>query len=342
MKPLTKVSTTTLLLLLSSFSAANQAMIEMSISMMKKQGALAQLSQCTGVSKTKLESALRKSMGVCLDNHPIDDEDAMASCMQKHLTKNSGVGLAKFESCEPEQDKSERQLSSIDEQINQLEQQQQALNSKDDLSSSDQAKLEKIEARLDSLYEKSDAISNKVTRKNMTPSEIAIEDLYAKIGNNEPTQRQQARLEKLMASAQKDRLQEMGDFVELVSEANQGTESKITLPLYTNSTIMAHITNPSEISFGDKRLKTLAAATFSSNDEIQKIIVFYKKELPDYQFRMDEDTAIFMKKMAPNFSILTHLEDYTSTPHIAISAAKNNNQVLPKGTRSVIEIAYKN
>lgn len=73
----------------SGFSA--EAMIDMSISGMKRMGMFTKQAKCIGVSEDVYETALRESFKGCLTFAMEDDEKAMSNCMSSGLTKHLDV-----------------------------------------------------------------------------------------------------------------------------------------------------------------------------------------------------------------------------------------------------------
>jgi len=146
----------------------------------------------------------------------------------------------------------------------------------------------------------------------------------------------------LMASQQKAAMEQMGQLVKAISKASKGTTDQITLPVYHNSQVISHMTKAGEIQMGDLTLKTLPAATFSSNSDIKTIVAFYKKQLPNFKLQHDESgDYLFMETMSDNFDLLRNIQEFTSTPHINISPENNEAGLMPEGTQVVIEIAYR-
>ncbi len=174
--------------------------------------------------------------------------------------------------------------------------------------------------------------------------EQQLDELYQQIGDNEPTAQQQAKIDALIEQMTQHEMEqsekELAQFQNFASAASANTMHLITLPIYENSEIIMHITEGGNMEWGDKVIKTLPAATFSSSAPIEDIIAFYKTKLPNFKAKqVDEEMFLLMESMPEDFNLLKHIDKYSSTPNISISKRKATNS--PKGTQAIIEIAYR-
>lgn len=125
----------------------------------------------------------------------------------------------------------------------------------------------------------------------------------------------------------------------LMQKMSQGTEKQITLPIYPNSQMIIHLTDG--MMMDDEKQETLPAATLASKDNIDSVIQFYQKKLPNFAHKkLSEGEYLFMRSMPAGFDILKNFEAYTSTPHVLISKLNGNDKMVP-GAKTKIEIAYK-
>lgn len=136
-------------------------------------------------------------------------------------------------------------------------------------------------------------------------------------------------------------LNSFAEQMQQIAEASKKTIHLITLPIYENSTVMMHAITGSTMGGH----ATLPAATFASPDGSDKILAYYKKELPSFSLFTQEDGQYLLMEQAPKgFNMYKDLSTYYSTPHILISpqmeTANNGMQIAPSGTRTKIEIAY--
>ncbi|WP_370977883.1 hypothetical protein [Agaribacterium sp. ZY112] len=171
-----------------------------------------------------------------------------------------------------------------------------------------------------------------------------LDDIYDELDGREPSAQQQAqiamledRLKQSFTEQREHSLEEMSDAVELMAKSSAGTEGSITLPLYPKASMMIHMVAGVEMG----GVQSLPAATFASADTQERIIAFYKKKLPNFEYKdLGGAGYLFMKEMPENFNMMSNLEDFMTTPHVFISSAKAGGGA-PAGTQSMIEVAYK-
>lgn len=112
----------------------------------------------------------------------------------------------------------------------------------------------------------------------------------------------------------------------MMQQASKGTEDLITLPIYEPSQIMIHLTDGAKFD-GEK---TLPTATFKTADAPDKIIAFYRQQLPGFKevplppaFR----ATMLAEKIIPDARIM----EYAKVPHITVSAKKDGSTVIEVG-----------
>jgi len=123
-----------------------------------------------------------------------------------------------------------------------------------------------------------------------------------------------------------------------------GTDN-VTLPIYKNAKVMSHF-NASQSSemmsgiTGTPNMKALPALVLTSSDNVKNVVTFYEKKLKGFRKHSIDGDILFMKGGPEKFDMLKHLKIYVATPHVMISPM-NDGPGIPVGTKSMIEIAYK-
>lgn len=115
------------------------------------------------------------------------------------------------------------------------------------------------------------------------------------------------------------RLEEIAAFVKKSSE---GTEGKITLPIYNPSSLVVHHAKGMQNSKGKT---TLPMATFTSKASVDEVADFYKKSLPDFEIDHSQSVYTLMKDMPKDlFKLSLDMENLPLyfIPHIEIYSMK--------------------
>jgi len=168
----------------------------------------------------------------------------------------------------------------------------------------------------------------------------ALEDLYDALGDEEPSKEQYAQiraLEKTVAANRAREVKEMLDVqMEMLQQLSKGTEDKITLPVYPQSRIVVHMTEQMQIAGN----ASLPAATFASDDSIERVVSYYKKALPGFSVqKLVGGEYIFMQDIPEGFDILNNIDLYTSKPHVMLIPVADRLRDAMKAS-TTIEIAY--
>ncbi|WP_343818025.1 hypothetical protein [Colwellia asteriadis] len=118
----------------------------------------------------------------------------------------------------------------------------------------------------------------------------------------------------------------MEEMAAFMKKASEGTEGKITLPVYSPSSLTSHYINGMESSSGNK---TLPVATFTTTDSVDEVIEFYKKSLPNFEIGNSGEIYYMMEKLPGNLSQLSHdLENLPLyfVPHIETYSLKMSGE----------------
>jgi hypothetical protein len=114
----------------------------------------------------------------------------------------------------------------------------------------------------------------------------------------------------------------MEEMAAIMKKSSEGTESKISLPVYSPSTIASHYNRGMQ---NNKGKTTLPVATFTTKDSVEKVAEFYKKSLPDFEIDHNKGLYYVMKKIPDDLMKLSF--DTENLPlyfieHIAIYSLK--------------------
>jgi hypothetical protein len=128
----------------------------------------------------------------------------------------------------------------------------------------------------------------------------------------------------------------MGEMATIMKKSSEGTESKISLPVYSPSTIASHYNRGMQ---NNKGKTTLPVATFTTKDSVEKVAEFYKKSLPDFEIDHNKGLYYAMKKIPDDLMKLSL--DTENLPlyfieHIEIYSLK----ISGEGTTFIV-ISYK-
>lgn len=140
-----------------------------------------------------------------------------------------------------------------------------------------------------------------------------------------------ADFEKYAQDEKQKALEKLELLSQMSQKASKGTQSSITLPVYSPSKIMSHYTDGFALGGASQGLPV---AMLTSEDDFKNIVVFYQKKLPHFDKKIfDGEMVVFMANMPDDFDPLEHLELLQKTPHVSI---------YKLGTTKVtnIEIAY--
>ena len=196
-----------------------------------------------------------------------------------------------------------------------------------------QAEMQTCEESHQAYQESDDALS---------PIEQEMDALHDQIGDREPTSAELAKLKALQAKMMSNSRANIDQYLEAGKQQSKQTAHLISLPRYPDSQVMMHMHRPSEMSVEDETFHTLPAATLASAASFAKVVAFYQKKLPNFEMKkISDDNVVFMEKMPKNFDVLTHMKEFATTPHVAISSYRGASAAVPNGTQTSIEIAYR-
>jgi hypothetical protein len=199
---------------------------------------------------------------------------------------------------------------------------------------------------------KPEAQTKKISTRN-NPTEEKLDALYDKIGDREPTSSEREQIKALtremMAASQEQIKSHAKRFADSLKAASKNTENLVTLPIYSNSTILSHGTEvtldmTSEAEAGNDFLNgvdLLPSAVFESSGNLQEVVNFYKDKLPGFEGKsLDKDSYIFMKDLPENFSITKNIKETMSVPNILVRKT-SQTAALFEETKTIINITYK-
>ncbi len=131
---------------------AKTNMTDTSINLMKINGEFENLSACTGLSISELEQAMRGAFDTCFVTSSIQD-DTTEECTQEELIKRTGTTEEQLEACKPLEERINKSLDQIQEQLVLLEDIQYELQQ---IAFTDKQKkeLKKIDNKIELLYDK--------------------------------------------------------------------------------------------------------------------------------------------------------------------------------------------
>lgn len=104
----------------------------------------------------------------------------------------------------------------------------------------------------------------------------------------------EAEVTELLQKRQAEALASVKEMTDLLERNSEGTLHKISLPVYEPSALRAHYVNGMQNSKGKT---TLPAATLSTDDNIKKVIQFYKDSLPSYKIDHSNDVYTIMQEI---------------------------------------------
>ncbi|MDH5180757.1 MAG: hypothetical protein OEZ39_02160 [Gammaproteobacteria bacterium] len=122
---------------------------------------------------------------------------------------------------------------------------------------------------------------------------------------------------------------------------NVGTAG-VTLPLYKKASVMMHITDGKDMAmFVEQGITPLPALTMASPDNIKTIAAFYRKKLAGFtEYNLNGD-ILFLEKGPKNFDMLRDMKRFVTTPHVYLSSLNGDEMMIPPGSKTQIEIAYR-
>ena len=123
------------------------------------------------------------------------------------------------------------------------------------------------------------------------------------------------------------------------AQAKQIGTKSVTLPIYKNATAVSHFTDDNNITqiFNENALPSL---TLASPDSVENIADFYKKKLKGFTQYELKQGILFLENGPKKFDMNTDMAIFVTSPHVWI-AAVHNDTMVPSGSKSKIEIAYK-
>ena len=140
----------------------------------------------------------------------------------------------------------------------------------------------------------------------------------------------------LLIKKQAEGLAALEQMAAMIQASSKGTEHKISLPVYSPSTLRSHFLHGMRNSEGET---TLPVATLTTKDSISKVVAFYKKALPKFEVDESQDIFRFMKKVPKDiFKLSLDLEKLPLyfIPHIEIYSMNGSD-----GDQTHIVISYK-
>lgn len=318
---------------------------ELAIAMFKQSGQMNALAQCLSVSESQVEHSYRKTMDQCFKGGDLsfgELDAATERCFEITFAKQMGVSESQLKGCESEEDKLQSEVEQIDEQIAELEQKIEQLWNKENPSSQDEQLIAQLEIKRDQLFIQQEKLQRKMEMASMSEEELAMERIMAQVGNEGPTEAQQRELDRLHQQHTDNNMKEMQQQMSFMQEVSAQTVSQITLPIYQNSQVMMHVTQGMTLDDGSGT--TLPAATFTSADAAQAVIDYYQKKLKGFKGKdLGDGMYIFMETMPEGFNVLSHMKEYTTTPHVLVRSIVNEAEksALPPNTQTMIEISYR-
>ena len=283
----------------------NQAMYEMMMAGVDSAPDVDEGAACLGVSTTKLQSFIKSAITACFEQN-------------KHKTFEEFTSI--IESCIHPQLYTQSGLSKAEFEACQSEEDKQE---------------ERFYALRDEVYELQDKI-RRMHQEGATNREIA--SLQAQLAE---LQGQLDEVDYMEEDEQTPELspEAMAKMMQIANEYNEKSLHLISLPIFKPSQIMMHMNQQGWL---DNSAEVLPAATFATQAPAEKVLAFYRKELPGFTYKdLGNGTHIFMQTMPEDFDLLKHSRLYTSTPHVLISSVDEGGLGIPEGTQASIELAYR-
>ena len=278
------------LLLVSASVVANptqqEQQVNMMLSMMEQMGEMDRLSQCINLPQEQLKRVFRQTFADCGLGDMMSDEPnpAHTTCMQKSMTKHSGINAQRWEACE----------------------------------NNDNEQTDPLMAELDALSER--------------------------IGEREPTQAEQRQMDQIIARMQERGVAEMQQMVDGMIGGSQGSENLITLPIYPHAQLLINTPAGGSIDIAEQSFTTLPGASFITTASPQKVLDYYRQQLPDYKTHKPTLTAAtdvaLMKTIPTNFDYSRDMGQAFSIPHIYIQPASDKDRQRLSGAKTLFFIYY--
>lgn len=285
----------------------NQAMFDMMMAMAKnsQDADTAAAAKCLGTTEAKMQAIFERAMTSCFNRYKHEAFDAFTTHMEACVEP----------AIEKESGFSRDKIASCHSEEDKIE----------DEYANIEAQMDQLNEQLDKLYS-SDASSADI--EVLTEQLNQLEAQAAALDNAMPPNSIAGQTEELAKS------------LEMLAQASTQSLHLITLPIYENSKVMMHMIDGGNMMGMNK---ALPAATFSSTDEANKIIAFYRKSLPTFTYKdLGNGEHIFMEKMPQDFHILRNVSEYMSTPHVMIRGIVGQPPMgVTAGAKSMIEIAYR-
>jgi hypothetical protein len=140
----------------------------------------------------------------------------------------------------------------------------------------------------------------------------------------------------LFKKEQADSIARFEEMAALMKKSSEGTEDKISLPVYSPSTIASHYGRGMKNSQGKV---TLPVATLTTKDSVENVIEFYKKSIPDFEIKDNMGVYYVMNKIPEDLAKLSFDTENLPLyfiPHIEIYSLK----IAEKDTTFIV-ISYK-
>ena len=320
----------------------SRAAIEMMVAMAQQSEEFSGTAACLGVSPEKYFDSYRRTVDLCYRDQQVrravDFASAFEDCVEPGMLQRLARTRAQAEACRSPEEKLMEQAGVLERQVQSLRSEYGLLNEKRTLSAAEMRQLESLDRRIAALEEQQYRLEDQLAEINRDEYQREMDAILAVSADAELSEAQRRRLLVLAEAKMDGHQQELVMTMRRLSEAGRASLQQITLPVYKNSQIMAHAMDMGLGDWGGQ----LPAATFVSSDTPEQVLAFYRQQLPDFHYKqLEGGEHILMETMPERFGILSHMQEYYSTPHVLIRADQGQPGLTPKDTRSFIEISYR-
>ncbi|TQV71811.1 hypothetical protein FKG94_19400 [Exilibacterium tricleocarpae] len=316
--------------------------IDMMVKMAQQNEDFYETAVCLDVPKKTFLDSYRGAVDACYASGEVrratDFMTAFGACIEPHMLRTLDRTQTQVEVCRSPEDKLMAQAEKLERHAGSLRRSYRSLTEKGELSAADERQLAVLERQLAKLEQQQHALEDELAAFNRDEYDREVDAIMDAAGGGELSAAQRRRIMALSEAKMDRQQQQLAEMMAKVSRASQGTEDQVTLPVYANSKIMMHALDPSIMGQAGQ----LPAATFASPDTVEKVLAFYRQQLPNFEYKeLPGGEHILMESMPPGFAILSHMEAYYTTPHVLIRADRGQPGLTPENTRSFIEIAYR-
>ncbi|PKI12674.1 hypothetical protein [Colwellia sp. 12G3] len=140
----------------------------------------------------------------------------------------------------------------------------------------------------------------------------------------------------LLTKQQAEGMARMEEMAALMKKSSEGTEDKISLPVYSPSTMSSHYSSGMQNSMGKT---TLPVATFTTKDSVEKVVGFYKNSLPDFKIKNNMGVYYVMNKIPEDLAKLSF--DTENLPLYFIPHIETYSLKVAQQDTTFIVISYK-